>query len=453
MAGLLGGVMTPGPTRVRDEERRAQRGSRGLLGAVGEPMSYAPNPVVAALGQGLLGAQYLTGEKPLNEGLASLSDMTAMLIGSQVPAPMRRIFAGVKAATANKEMLKKAEELDKAGVDNRSIWQQTGWFKGPEGKWKFEIDDSTAKFTPTKWDRPWKEAPNVEEALMGDALAHDPLYSAYPTFKGMNVVLNPNIKPLGEYHEPRGSLGLNEYVQMQIDRPRKLNWEVQYLKDSKNPASDAYWKKGVQEALAENPSRPKNEVKREFINFMRDEQRGIDELKAGMLWPSNAQSYPKSTLLHEAQHGVQYREGFAQGGNPEGMQSLVETRRVLESLNKQTADLHEQAGFVDWLTKNYGSRGPNETLSDMKERFYKEAKPELYQDWRRLNDQMQSIQQTWPEIAFGIQDVSANGLYRRLAGEAEARAVQSRMNMTPKQRGLLFPLDSYDVPLDQLIIR
>lgn len=43
--------------------------------------------------------------------------------------------------------------------------------------------------------------------------------------------------------------------------------------------------------------------------------------------------------------------------------------------------------------------------------------------------------------------------YRRLAGEAEARAVQARLNLTPAQRRALFPEESYDMPINQLIIK
>ena len=43
--------------------------------------------------------------------------------------------------------------------------------------------------------------------------------------------------------------------------------------------------------------------------------------------------------------------------------------------------------------------------------------------------------------------------YKRLAGEAEARATQARINMTPEQRRAMFPEKSYDVPLNELIIR
>jgi hypothetical protein len=84
------GLLAPGPTRAKADELRKQKGSRGLLGAVGEPLSYAPNPVVAMLGQGLLGARYLTGEKEMGEGLASLSDMTAMAVGSMLPPGLRQ---------------------------------------------------------------------------------------------------------------------------------------------------------------------------------------------------------------------------------------------------------------------------------------------------------------------------------------------------------------------------
>jgi hypothetical protein len=89
---LEAGLMNPGPTRYAADQLRKQRGSRGLLKAVGEPMSYSPNPLIAALGGAALGAQYLTGEADPTEGAKSLSDMTAMAVGSRLPAPIRNII-------------------------------------------------------------------------------------------------------------------------------------------------------------------------------------------------------------------------------------------------------------------------------------------------------------------------------------------------------------------------
>lgn len=91
----------------------------------------------------------------------------------------------------------------------------------------------------------------------------------------------------------------------------------------------------------------------------------------------------KSGLLHELQHAIQQREGWASGGSPEGMRQILGNGE---------------------LTGLYSS------------------------------------------------DELTNA-YRRLAGEAEARATEARMNMNMEQRLNTFPADSYDIPLDQLIIR
>ena len=49
--------------------------------------------------------------------------------------------------------------------------------------------------------------------------------------------------------------------------------------------------------------------------------------------------------------------------------------------------------------------------------------------------------------------MSAFEQYKRLAGEAEARAVAARRTMTPEQRQNIIPTASYDVPLEELIYR
>src|SRR5574343_76169 len=79
----MSGLMQPGPTLYEAEERRKKKGSQGLLGAVGEPLSYAPG-VMGLLGNAALSAQYLTGEKPLEEGLSALAMMTGLLQGTKV---------------------------------------------------------------------------------------------------------------------------------------------------------------------------------------------------------------------------------------------------------------------------------------------------------------------------------------------------------------------------------
>lgn len=50
-------------------------------------------------------------------------------------------FAGERARTADRVALAHARVMEKAGRTRDQIWQETGWFKGVDGKWRFEIHD------------------------------------------------------------------------------------------------------------------------------------------------------------------------------------------------------------------------------------------------------------------------------------------------------------------------
>lgn len=136
-------------------------------------------------------------------------------------------FAGQKASTANLEKLKNAQEMETLGADMKSIRKATGWFKGMDGKWRFEIDDSKAEFRrdgdarlmqeegyqrmqelTDKWiasindGTEFTEAEQTEMEQLGekyydavweekymltDFLKHDELFEAYPRLKGVTL--------------------------------------------------------------------------------------------------------------------------------------------------------------------------------------------------------------------------------------------------------------------------
>lgn len=57
------------------------------------------------------------------------------------------------------------------------LYHYTGWHKGKDGKWRFEIDDSKMKIS--------KDISNYMR--LGDPLKHDELFAAYP-----NIIVMPN---------------------------------------------------------------------------------------------------------------------------------------------------------------------------------------------------------------------------------------------------------------------
>jgi hypothetical protein len=69
--------------------------------------------------------------------------------GAAMAAPLAvGMLAGKKAATWDALAAAKAKMLADMGTDARTIWKETGTWKGPDGKWRQEIDGS-APFTPS----------------------------------------------------------------------------------------------------------------------------------------------------------------------------------------------------------------------------------------------------------------------------------------------------------------
>lgn len=122
------------------------------------------------------------------------------------PAQALGIFGGRLAKTADHSALARAEDMWARGVPREDVWRETGWFRGVDGKPRFEIDDSGMKpRSPETWARPWKTWNGAEWALeepsVGTALGqganrltgerglfnHQALADAYPDVAGIRV--------------------------------------------------------------------------------------------------------------------------------------------------------------------------------------------------------------------------------------------------------------------------
>lgn len=178
---------------------------------------------------------------------------------TEVRNPVLFSFAGQQAATADKLALATAQERLAAGEDAETVRQETGWFKGVDGKWRYEISDDAAipKGTGTfgevimRWYHAGVERTGnpAYKTTVGDILRHPKLFAAYPELANIEVQMAP------------------AHV------------------------------------------RTKGRVMRTVINGRVDET--VIQIKEHL--PSAEWS---SVLLHELQHGIQYIEGFATGGTP-----------------------------------------------------------------------------------------------------------------------------------------
>jgi len=144
----------------------------------------------------------------------------------------------------------------------------------------------------------------------------------------------------------------------------------------------------------------------------------------------------RSVALHELQHAVQQKEGFARGGNINEFASGPMFDKTARDL---TADLSQ-------IVTGGVSAKPLEVLQGLKYTDPKDLEPILKKYGFKNMDEVKSFIYDENERRTPL------GQYQRLAGEAEARATQARRNMTADERRAKFPYESYDVPINQLIL-
>ena len=190
-------------------------------------------------------------------------------------------MGGLKAETADKSALEKAMELEKDGTDSEKIRKETGWFKGYDGKWRFEIDDSELEFkTDIEKNRAaaielakmkaksaeieWKivndtateaeenEYYNLDEKMvqlrkwqkLSDVINHPKLFKAYPQLKDVNVYYEISSLNRGLYSSKGNVIRLNPMCPIGEQKEiiiHEIQHAIQRIEDFANGSSLEYW--------------------------------------------------------------------------------------------------------------------------------------------------------------------------------------------------------------------
>lgn len=190
-------------------------------------------------------------EKSLPRTEAEIEEVEVKQADRALEAGAKYSFRGV---TSNKKSdmkkLATAQDMLASGIDSEKVRLATGWFKGYDGKWRNEIDDSSAEFmlpqmlenerakAQAKVDKikadykngkigrnaylnkistanlyldEWRIKENISSKTytLGEMLKHPQLYAAYPSLKKVPVRLGAfGANTLGAFHD--GEILLNE---------------------------------------------------------------------------------------------------------------------------------------------------------------------------------------------------------------------------------------------------
>ena len=241
----------------------------------------------------------------------------------------RRSYAGVRADTADHSLLSKAQEMLDEGYDSETVRKETGWFKGYDGKWRFEIDD---------FDSSLIENPNLTRheddgevyftGKLTDIFDHPELYKAYPQLKDINIVIqktdfgvdaiylpDSNYITLSREHFKRYTKEYYDYLnggrKSEVEKieqtPEFLEYNKWYDDEIADNTDAVEWLKGELEARQKFFS---SELGKRYhqLKYSKD---GFTGEKFELGWGKEG----KAVILHELQHAIQNIEGFATGTN------------------------------------------------------------------------------------------------------------------------------------------
>jgi hypothetical protein len=361
------------------------------------------------------------------------------------------MFAGVKSPVADKDALKKAQEMS-GNASRDEIWQETGWWKDEAtGQWKFEVSDDAAKAVASKKFTPTGRVKKGAEITVSEVLDHPELFKAYPkivTISGMLNQRRDEIRKATEelrQRQKRGEVSDKDFEkeynllqqqdrQLRIDLIKTIGQEGggdfgaaakdRGLRDIK---FERFTKGGGGSVAYYNPYRDVLSVKKGPPAV--DE----DQLKNWATWLQKSKEF-KSSILHELQHAIQKREGWQRGGSTAlPFKKVYNPVRVrYEQAAKAYPDLLEE------FTRLAQRTGQKE--------FAPERQEEIAQIFKIPREQLRRFVLTAPPPKY----LTKYQVYSLLAGEVDARTTERRAGMTAKERKAKPPWVSRQEELDDL---
>ena len=233
----------------------------------------------------------IRGEKDAlsDETIAATTEVAGAIIFGPAPIARKAVdgtlgsIAGITAQGANKQKLAKAIEMKYPVRDDpqgpfttEEIWRKTGWYEGPEGKWKHEIPGSAeANLNHKKLKDAWIErikAKNLEpEMELQEVLDYPELYKAYPELKSMKVKLKDMNEMAGTLDDWQGknwtTIVLNPSASP--DLKNTLLHEIQHWIQGKEGFDlGSNWSSALGKATAALSDKARNRPFSEYIEYL-----------------------------------------------------------------------------------------------------------------------------------------------------------------------------------------
>ena len=358
---------------------------------------------------------------------------------------VRFMFGGEKgAAEADKaeektyrmDNLKVAEQMERGKKDAKAIKLATGWERGADGKWRYEMPDAKIK------DMKDIGGGNIVKRFDDDMLWNDGkladvidapgLFEAYPQLKDVRIDTDAIMNDMpsnGEYNPKTNTITIHadELKYMNSILNHEIQHAIQFIEGFATGGNEDSVRSRIEDRMQ------KIEDAANVAAGTLDEYRNIStrlvRLELARKWKKNPNSFLKSSTMFSAP----------------GYGPFTPKKEAIE-IGQQLADT-----WIDDAKRFVDSRSERLLAGEDK---MDEAKvlAKWKNDWHNKYVDWKDFKEEFDQLDKAIKDLSDYQLYHALAGEVESRNVQNRLGMTDEERRNSLAEETEDVNRDEQIV-
>lgn len=216
------------------------------------------------------GLNWFSGDAPVQEAVRAETERNAPARRAEAQQettgpPGRATAAGINARTAGGLTRGRARDraiaMEKSGASNEAIRQETGWYRGMDGKWRFEIDDSGIELYGMYADN-WRRIP--DRMKLWELIRAQELFEEYPDIQDLPVSFETRRDGvLGAYRNQLNGIYLNK--ELKTDQNALLDTllhEIQHAIQDKEGftggTNPGYWNRRLESGFDGRTTSQKN---------------------------------------------------------------------------------------------------------------------------------------------------------------------------------------------------
>ena len=365
--------------------------------------------------------------------------------------PVREKFsyAGEKAKNADRASLDDAQHYEMQGVDAETIRRKTGWFRGADGKWRSEVNDSGMKLRFESglydYDTELREKNRAWDRLTDRKLTDE------------------QRRDLADYQRSTERDEADEALYEKLtgefgDDFEKWALTLETMKEATKSIPN-YTTLGklvdAPELFAAYPDLA--DIGVTFQTLERGQNGGYNRRFDSIELSRDLKNRPEAlldSLTHEVQHAIQGREGFTPGSNPQYWNRKLEegydgrtakARREGVQLRERYEQMKADDPEFMRSMEELNAMAPTVPRGKIDPNTWEQVEPDP-PEWVRFDERRDQLEEKYGDRVwdyFSLRDsIDRNArdgrlpgdLYRDTAGEIEARDAAARRGLTAEER-------------------